>query len=99
MPIYHFNVHDGVSMPDPEGHELPDLDAAKREAISLSGNLIRDMGEEFWQGDEWKLEVTDDLGLILFSLVFFATHAPSTAVQAEPTVLYEMSRADASARR
>lgn len=77
MPIFHFNVHDGISIPDQDGHELPDLDAARREAIDLSGQLIREMGAAFWTGEEWRMDVTDHNGMILFSLAFFATVAPA----------------------
>ena len=33
MPRYHFNVHDGVSLPDRDGVELPNLPAARKEAV------------------------------------------------------------------
>lgn len=79
MPRYHFNVHDGVSLPDEDGYELPDLAAAQRCAVKLSGDLLREHGELFWTGEEWRMDVTDERGLILFTLMFVATHAPSTS--------------------
>ena len=79
MPTYYFNIHDGGAAPDPEAHELPDLDAAKRVAIRLSGDLIREMGENFWRGEEWRMEVTDESGAVLFGLRFTAT--PPSAAQ------------------
>lgn len=33
MPHFFFNVHDDVVSHDEEGHELPDAEAARREAI------------------------------------------------------------------
>jgi hypothetical protein len=78
MPIYHFNIHDGTSHPDPDGHELADIEAAKREAVSLSGNLIREMGSEFWDGEGWTMEVSDHTGLILFALYFSASMSPAS---------------------
>jgi len=77
MPFFHFNVYDGISLPDLDGHELPGLDSARIEAVKLSGNLIREMGPGFWSGDEWRLEVTDAEGLILFTLTFYGTVAPA----------------------
>lgn len=77
MPAYYFNIHDGAALPDAEGHELPDLDAAKRVAIRLSGDVIREIGENFWRGEEWKMEVTDHTGAILFTLHFSATVPPA----------------------
>lgn len=87
MPIYHFNVHDRLLLPDKDGRELPDLDAAKREAISRSGDMIKELDAALWHGEEWKMDVTDSTGLILFSLVFFATAAPTLAQrQATPPI-------------
>jgi len=78
MPRYHFNVHDGTDLPDVEGTELPSLDHARREAVRYSGCLLRDHADAFWTGEEWRMDVTDERGLILFSLMFVATNAPST---------------------
>lgn len=77
MPIYHFNIHDGIDIHDDDGHEFADLAEAQREAIALSGNMIRELGAEFWKGKEWTLEVTDHQGLLLFNLIFFANCAPA----------------------
>lgn len=78
MPRYHFNVRDGVSAPDPEGTELSGLAEAERCAVKLSGDLLSDDPDRFWTGEEWHMDVTDDRGLILFSLTFIANRAPST---------------------
>ena len=72
MPRYFFHVHDGSSTLDSEGTELPDIFAAQEEAILLSGELLREMGGKFWNGEEWSLEVTDEAGRILFILRFSA---------------------------
>ena len=47
MPRYFFHVCDGFSTKDTDGTELPDIYAAQEEAIRLSGELLREMGEEF----------------------------------------------------
>jgi hypothetical protein len=72
MPRYFFHVHDGSSTIDSEGTELPDIFAAQEQAILLSGELLREMGGKFWNGEEWSLEVTDEAGRILFILRFSA---------------------------
>ena len=72
MPRYHFNVEDGQSVVDPEGTVLPDLQAARREAVRLAAGLLDDNAAEFWATGEWNLVVTDDTGLVLFTLTFFA---------------------------
>jgi hypothetical protein len=77
MPVYHFHVSDGIGGPDLDGHLLAGLADAKREAVSLGGSLIREMGDRFWDGDDWRLEVTDSDGLLLFTLIFSAIIAPT----------------------
>ncbi|MBM6583795.1 hypothetical protein ILT44_26695 [Microvirga sp. BT689] len=72
MPRYFFHILDGYSVRDTEGTELPDIYAAQDQAIRTSGEILRDMGAEFWNGTEWKLEVTDESGQILFVLRFSA---------------------------
>ena len=72
MPRYFFHVTDGYSARDTEGTELPDIYAAQDQAIRTSGEILRDMGAEFWNGTEWTLEVTDESDQILFVLRFSA---------------------------
>lgn len=78
MPIYHFNLQDGQSYPDVAGSEYPDLDAARTEAVRRSGVLLRDNATSFWGGNGWKLIVTDQNGMILFTLHFLAVASPAT---------------------
>ena len=72
MPRYFFHVIDGYSTHDEDGTELPDIYAAHHMAIRASGEILRDMGAKFWDGTEWKMEVTDEQGQILFVLRFSA---------------------------
>ena len=72
MPRYFFHVYDGSSSPDTDGTELPDIYTAQAEAIRTSGEILRDMGAEFWNGTEWTLEVTDESDQILFVIRFSA---------------------------
>ena len=40
MPRYFFDLHNDLDAPDPEGKELPDLDAAKAHAIRLTRGMV-----------------------------------------------------------
>jgi len=73
VPRYHFNVEDGHSTIDEVGTELPNLTAARQEAVRAAGALIAEHAGRFWETAEWKVVVTDDKGLVLFTLHFFAT--------------------------
>ncbi|MGC2084272.1 MAG: hypothetical protein WA702_13065 [Bradyrhizobium sp.] len=68
MPRYFFNVHDVKPSIDEHGEELPDDEAAWKEATSFAGALIKDIDGEFRPGQEWSLEVTDDAGKSLYQI-------------------------------
>ena len=51
MPLYFFHVYDGTPSPDREGSELPDFYTAQGEAIRMSGEIMRDLGTKFWDGE------------------------------------------------
>jgi hypothetical protein len=76
MPRYFFHVIDGYTARDTDGTDLPDIYAAQEQAIHMSGEILRDMGGKFWNGTEWKLEVADEYGQILFVLRFSAEEQP-----------------------
>lgn len=85
MPRYHFNVYDGVTLLDNKGVELPNTNFARREAIRYSGALLEEGAEQDNLGTEWRMEVTDDSGLILFRLDFFVTPSPMMRPDKLPT--------------
>ena len=60
MPRYFFNVHDERSNLDTEGEELPNDEAAWREATIVAGEMFRNIDGKFRPGQEWRLEVTDE---------------------------------------
>jgi hypothetical protein len=77
MPLFHFHVEDGQPAVDPGGFELPDLAAAKCEAIQMAGRIICDAAGAFWDRAEWSMTVTDESGLTLFNLQIVGTDAPA----------------------
>jgi hypothetical protein len=85
MPRYHFHVVDGRDYTDLQGTELPDLDAARAEALRFTGALLSDGDKGFWDGAEWSMRVTDHEDLTLFELRFLATDAPSIKAMQCPT--------------
>ena len=68
MPRFFFDVHDGASVLDEEGTELPDVYAAQAAAIRTAGEILRDLGPRFWDGVEWRMEVFDARRRSLFVL-------------------------------
>jgi hypothetical protein len=60
MPRYFFNIQNGSSGPDMEGEELPNKEAAWREATLMAGELFKDLDGKLRPDHEWSLEVTDE---------------------------------------
>jgi hypothetical protein len=77
MPRYHFNVHDGTDHPDLQGTELDDVPAARKHAVRYFGEMLQRDPCTFWNGEEWKMEVANETGLVLFSLHFIGIDAPA----------------------
>ena len=66
MPHYFFHVRDGGDISrDQEGQELPDLDAARQEAVNASRELI---GERLLHGgaiDGREIQIADESDTVL----------------------------------
>lgn len=80
MPRYYFNVKDGVTLLDDEGHEVDDLAAARREALVSAGEMLANSDGHFWTGEPWCMWVTDQPngdGKTLFTLQFSASDGPA----------------------
>lgn len=72
MPRYHFHVFTDGEERDGDGYECADIYVAQSQAVRMSGEIIRDLGRRFWNGGEWRLEVTDTDGKTLFIVRFSA---------------------------
>jgi hypothetical protein len=59
MPRYFFNVQNVPPTTGNTGEELPDDEAAWREATLFAGDLLKDTDGNYRPGQEWGLEVTD----------------------------------------
>jgi hypothetical protein len=77
MPQFYFDVTDGEFVPDFEGVELAGLEAARAHAIDLAADLLNANAAKFWRGEEWFIEVKDDCGLVVLTLLFVAREAPT----------------------
>lgn len=78
MSRYFFNVRDGFVRLDREGTELTGLVEARRAAMQITSELLKREQHAFWDDPNWHVEVTDERGLILFTLHLTATEAAST---------------------
>jgi hypothetical protein len=63
---YHFNIRDGASViPDEEGGEFADLNAARAEACASACDLAADDLRCGQPADQWRIEIADDQGTVL----------------------------------
>lgn len=77
MPRFFFNVHDDHALLDDTGTDFPNIAAAKAHVPRFVGELIRDSEATFWDCDMWRLEVTDEIGLVLFVVHVSAAVSPA----------------------
>ena len=50
------------------GADLPNIAAARVEAARMMGEDMRDYPEAFWDDEEWQIAVSDERGLVLFTV-------------------------------
>ena len=76
MPRFFFDIHDGASLPDQEGTELPGLKEAYPQAITTAGQTLKEAGMDLLAGTPWRMEVNNEEGRLLLTLNFSAEVAP-----------------------
>ena len=76
--LYFFNQAGVVYDPDVEGIELASISEARIEAVKFAAKTLRDRPELVWLGDEYRVEVTDENQLSLFTVIAFGVDAPAT---------------------
>jgi hypothetical protein len=77
MPIFYFDIEDGGRQEDREGVELADLAVAKMEAVTMTGEMLRDRPDEPWASRGWRMTVADENHRPLF--VIRVEAAPASA--------------------
>ena len=75
--VPHFHVHDAKDLLDETGIDLPDVPAARDEALRLAGAMLLDDASMIHSKAEWHLSVTDASGASLL-LVNIRIISPSS---------------------
>ena len=73
MQRYFFHVRDGVSHPDAVGQEFATMAEAKAAAVRFAADVIRDEVSALLKGEDWRVELADGDGAILFSVIVATT--------------------------
>ncbi|MBW6527318.1 hypothetical protein KZ813_10745 [Sphingomonas sp. RHCKR7] len=69
MPRYYLNVRDGVSHPDTEGQEFAAIDDARAATVRFAADVMRDEAGPLLRGEDWRVELVDADGRLLFSVI------------------------------
>lgn len=62
MPRYYFHTENGDRIRDDQGEELAGVEAAREEAVTVLGEILRYRGASFWDTGSFSVIVTDDGG-------------------------------------
>lgn len=68
MPHYHFHLLHGRPVRDVEGEALPNDMAARRHALRVMGEILRDGRSDFWEAGPFSLVCTDGNGAVVTGL-------------------------------
>jgi hypothetical protein len=67
MPRFYFHIEDDRTHIDHVGVELSDLQAARDEAVSAAGQILRNgAAKALWSGKPWRMWVTQSPYLVGF---------------------------------
>jgi hypothetical protein len=84
MPRFFFHHTDGGFDPDNEGTDFPDLMAARTAAVRYAGELVQERPHEVWSGNTFRIEVSDQDGMLLCTIVILGLDAPAARGMRKP---------------
>lgn len=77
MPRYYFDARDSCAFFDPEGSELADIAAAKREAFEIFSQLLPGKESHVLDSGPFTVTLLDENRLVLMTLEVAATLSPT----------------------
>lgn len=77
MARFHFQVRTKSHVAHTEVADLPGMEEARTEAARRVGMLLTEHAKRIWVDEDWQMDVTDDRGLILFTIHIAALTAPA----------------------
>ncbi len=83
MATYRINIRTASHIADSLQVEATDLTKLRLEVARFVGELLRDHAELIWADENWRIDVTDGDGVILWVIHISATEAPGGAEAAK----------------
>ena len=77
MPRYFFHLTSSHDAPDAEGAELDNVEAARCHAVKMIADVLCESPAEFWKAEIYRVTVTDERRLILFTVEMVSIEAAS----------------------
>jgi len=81
MARYFFSSQNGACHDDDQGTELLNHGAARVRAIKYAGDVKSDEPQVLWDGNDFKVEVSDESGARLFTVVCHAINEPASGLR------------------
>jgi hypothetical protein len=78
MPHYNIELRSADRVWETLDVDRDDIAALRVEMARFVGQLLRDHAEQVWIDQDWRVDVTDDRGLILYVMHIFATDTAAT---------------------
>ena len=78
MPAYSINLCANAEIADTMIVEMADLLQVRIELARFVGEMLRDHADLIWEDQDWRIDVSDGDGLILYALHVSASDTPAT---------------------
>lgn len=78
MTRYNIQLRTESHVPTAVEVEREDLTALRIEMAQFVGELLEDHASQIWVDEDWRVDVTDESGLILYVMQITATETPAT---------------------
>ena len=78
MPRYHIALRTETHVRETLEIDRDDLTALRIELAAFVGEMLKDHANEIWIDQDWRVDVTDDNGLILYAMQISATDSAAT---------------------
>ena len=81
MPRYHIELRTQDRVWETITVDKDDHTDLRIEVATFVGELLKEHAAQIWVDEDWRVDVTDDSGLILFVMRLFVTDSAATAAQ------------------
>jgi hypothetical protein len=78
MPLYHIELRTAGQVWETLDVQRDDVPALRIEMARFVGELLKDHALKVWEDQDWRVDVTDEKGLILYVMHIGATDTAAT---------------------